>query len=106
MRNTVRSASAQACGALQSQNPRSWARVHTQTAGCSLTAQQPYNMCAHRDQALRRCSAQQSLHTNSLDEAGRCHGICGHHRAAHQQIIAHERVANTVDALGSYLSKL
>jgi methylmalonyl-CoA mutase, N-terminal domain len=53
-------------------NPRSWAlRFHAQTAGCSLTAQQPYNNVART--ALQALAAvlggTQSLHTNSLDEA-------------------------------------
>src|SRR5208282_5278944 len=53
-------------------NPRSWAlRFHTQTAGCSLTAQQPYNNVVRT--ALQALAAvmggTQSLHTNSLDEA-------------------------------------
>src|ERR1700746_4103062 len=55
-----------------SKSPRSWAlRFHTQTAGCSLTAQQPYNNVVRT--ALQALSAvlggTQSLHTNSLDEA-------------------------------------
>src|SRR5271163_3472315 len=50
-------------------NPRSWAlRFHTQTAGCSLTAQQPYNNVVRT--ALQALAAvlggTQSLHTNSL----------------------------------------
>src|SRR6202007_1352086 len=54
------------------QNPRSWAlRFHTQTAGCSLTAQQPQNNVVRT--ALQALAAvmggTQSLHTNSLDEA-------------------------------------
>ena len=53
-------------------NPRSWAlRFHTQTAGCSLTAQQPFNNVVRT--ALQALAAvmggTQSLHTNSLDEA-------------------------------------
>ena len=53
-------------------NERSWAlRFHTQTAGCSLTAQQPYNNVVRT--ALQALAAvmggTQSLHTNSLDEA-------------------------------------
>src|SRR5262249_23536584 len=56
----------------KSKNPRSWAlRFHTQTAGCSLTAQQPYNNVVRT--ALQALAAvlggTQSLHTNSLDEA-------------------------------------
>src|SRR5690606_2960133 len=53
-------------------NPRSWMlRFHTQTAGCSLTAQQPYNNIIRTTiQALAAVlGGTQSLHTNSLDEA-------------------------------------
>ena len=53
-------------------NPRSWlCRFHTQTAGCSLTAQQPYNNVVRTTlQALAAVlGGTQSLHTNSLDEA-------------------------------------
>ena len=53
-------------------NARSWAlRFHAQTAGCSLTAQQPYNNVARTAiQALAAVlGGTQSLHTNSLDEA-------------------------------------
>ena len=53
-------------------NPRSWAlRFHSQTAGCSLTAQQPYNNVVRTAvQALAAVlGGTQSLHTNSLDEA-------------------------------------
>src|SRR5438093_5347225 len=56
----------------KSKNPRSWAlRFHTQTAGCSLTAQQPYNNVVRTAiQALAAVlGGTQSLHTNSLDEA-------------------------------------
>jgi methylmalonyl-CoA mutase N-terminal domain/subunit len=49
-------------------NPRSWQlRFHTQTAGVSLTAQQPYNNVVRT--ALQAMGGTQSLHTNSLDEA-------------------------------------
>jgi methylmalonyl-CoA mutase N-terminal domain/subunit len=53
-------------------DPRSWTlRFHAQTAGCSLTAQQPYNNVVRT--ALQALAAvlggTQSLHTNSLDEA-------------------------------------
>jgi methylmalonyl-CoA mutase N-terminal domain/subunit len=56
----------------KAQNPRSWQlRFHTQTAGVSLTAQQPYNNVVRT--ALQEMAAvlggTQSLHTNSLDEA-------------------------------------
>ena len=55
----------------KAQDPRSWwMRFHTQTAGCSLTAQQPYNNIVRT--ALQALAAvlggTQSLHTNSLDE--------------------------------------
>ncbi|MBI2815937.1 MAG: methylmalonyl-CoA mutase family protein [Acidobacteria bacterium] len=53
-------------------NPRSWmCRFHTQTAGCSLTAQQPMNNVVRTTiQALAAVlGGTQSLHTNSLDEA-------------------------------------
>src|ERR1700741_1185387 len=55
----------------KSKNPRTWAlRFHAQTAGCSLTAQQPYNNVVRT--ALQALAAvlggTQSLHTNSLDE--------------------------------------
>src|SRR5579884_1785552 len=53
-------------------DPRSWMlRFHTQTAGCSLTAQQPYNNVIRTTiQALAAVlGGTQSLHTNSLDEA-------------------------------------
>lgn len=53
-------------------DPRSWmCRFHTQTAGCSLTAQQPWNNVMRTTvQALAAVlGGTQSLHTNSLDEA-------------------------------------
>ncbi|MDZ7762265.1 MAG: methylmalonyl-CoA mutase family protein [Desulfovermiculus sp.] len=89
-------------------NERSWwMRFHTQTAGCSLTAQQPYNNVVRT--ALEALSAvlggTQSLHTNSLDEVW-ClptdHAVQIALRT--QQIIAEETgVANTIDPLaGSY----
>ncbi len=86
-------------------NPRSWAlRFHTQTAGCSLTAQQPYNNVVRT--ALQALSGvlggTQSLHTNSLDEAWALPTEFAATIALRtQQIIAHESgVANTVDPLG------
>ena len=86
-------------------NPRSWAlRFHTQTAGCSLTAQQPYNNVVRT--ALQALSAvlggTQSLHTNSLDEAWALPTEFAATIALRtQQIIAHETgVTNTVDPLG------
>jgi methylmalonyl-CoA mutase N-terminal domain/subunit len=89
-------------------NPRSWMlRFHTQTAGVSLTAQQPYNNVVRT--ALQALAAvlggTQSLHTNSLDEALALpteEAVTIALRT--QQIIAHESgVANTADPLaGSY----
>src|ERR1700747_64425 len=89
----------------KSQNPRSWAlRFHAQTAGCSLTAQQPYNNVVRTAiQALAAVlGGTQSLHTNSLDEAWALPTEFAATIALRtQQIIAHETgVANTVDALG------
>ena len=89
-------------------NPRSCAlRFHTQTAGCSLTAQQPFNNVVRT--ALQALSAvlggTQSLHTNSLDEAWALPTEFAATIALRtQQIIAHETgVTNTVDPLaGSY----
>ena len=86
-------------------NPRTWAlRFHTQTAGCSLTAQQPYNNVVRT--ALQAMAAvlggTQSLHTNSLDEAWALPTEFAATIALRtQQIIAHETgVTNTVDPLG------
>src|SRR6202142_359867 len=86
-------------------NPRSWAlRFHTQTAGCSLTAQQPYNNVVRT--ALQALAAvmggTQSLHTNSLDEAWALPTEFAATIALRtQQIIAHESgVTNTADPLG------
>src|ERR1039457_948247 len=86
-------------------SPRSWAlRFHAQTAGCSLTAQQPYNNVVRT--ALQALAAvmggAQSLHTNSLDEAYALPPEFAATLALRtQQIIAHETgVANTVDPLG------
>jgi methylmalonyl-CoA mutase, N-terminal domain len=86
-------------------NQRSLAlRCHAQTAGCSLTAQQPYNNVVRT--ALQALSAvlggTQSLHTNSLDEAWALPTEFAATIALRtQQIIAHETgVANTVDPLG------
>jgi len=89
----------------KSQNPRSWAlRFHSQTAGCSLTAQQPYNNVVRTAiQALAAVlGGTQSLHTNSLDEAWALPTEFAATIALRtQQIIAHETgVTNTVDALG------
>jgi len=86
-------------------NPRSWQlRFHTQTAGVSLTAQQPYNNVVRT--ALQALAAvlggTNSLHTNSLDEAL---ALPTKETATialrTQQIIAHESgVTNVVDPLG------
>jgi methylmalonyl-CoA mutase N-terminal domain/subunit len=88
-----------------SKNPRTWAlRFHSQTAGCSLTAQQPYNNVVRT--ALQALSAvlggTQSLHTNSLDEAWALPTEFAATIALRtQQIIAYETgVTNTVDPLG------
>ena len=89
-------------------NPRSWMlRFHTQTAGCSLTAQQPYNNVVRTAyQALAAVlGGTQSLHTNSLDET---YAIPTEEAVTialrTQQILAEETgVANTIDPLaGSY----
>jgi methylmalonyl-CoA mutase N-terminal domain/subunit len=90
------------------ENPRSWwMRFHTQTAGCSLTAQQPENNIARTAiQALAAVlGGTQSLHTNSTDEALALPSETAVRIALRtQQIIAHESgVTNTVDPLaGSY----
>jgi methylmalonyl-CoA mutase N-terminal domain/subunit len=90
------------------QNPRSWLlRFHTQTAGCSLTAQQPENNVVRTAvQALAAVlGGTQSLHTNSMDEALALPSEKAVHVALRtQQILAHESgVTNTVDPLaGSY----
>ncbi|HEV2424921.1 MAG TPA: methylmalonyl-CoA mutase family protein [Terriglobia bacterium] len=89
-------------------NPRSWlCRFHTQTAGCSLTAQQPYNNVIRTTiQALAGVlGGTQSLHTNSLDEAWALPTESAVTLALRtQQVIAHESgVPHTVDPLaGSY----
>ena len=84
---------------------RSWAlRFHTQTAGCSLTAQQPYNNVVRT--ALQALAAvmggTQSLHTNSLDEAWALPTEAAATIALRtQQIVAYETgVTNTADPLG------
>jgi methylmalonyl-CoA mutase N-terminal domain/subunit len=84
---------------------RSWAlRFHSQTAGCSLTAQQPYNNVVRTAiQALAAVlGGTQSLHTNSLDEAWALPTEFAATLALRtQQVIAHESgVTNTVDPLG------
>src|SRR6516162_3095222 len=89
----------------KARNPRSWAlRFHTQTAGCSLTAQQPMNNVVRTAiQALAGVlGGTQSLHTNSLDEAWALPTEFAATIALRtQQVIAHETgVTNTVDPLG------
>ncbi len=86
-------------------DPRSWLmRFHTQTAGCSLTAQQPeINIVRTTVQALAAVmGGTQSLHTNSMDEALALPSEKAVKIALRtQQIIAHESgVANTIDPLG------
>jgi methylmalonyl-CoA mutase N-terminal domain/subunit len=79
-------------------------RFHAQTAGCSLTWQQPYNNVVRT--ALQAMAAvlggAQSLHTNSLDEA---YALPGEHAVTialrTQQVLAYEtRVTDTPDPLG------
>jgi methylmalonyl-CoA mutase N-terminal domain/subunit len=87
------------------QDPRSWMlRFHTQTAGCSLTAQQPVNNVVRTTlQALAAVlGGTQSLHTNSLDETLALPTEENARIALRtQQIIAHESgVINSVDPLG------
>ncbi|HXF85296.1 MAG TPA: methylmalonyl-CoA mutase family protein [Anaerolineales bacterium] len=89
----------------KAKNPRSWLmRFHTQTAGVSLTAQQPMNNVVRvAIQALAAVlGGTQSLHTNSLDEALALPSEQAVTIALRtQQIIAEESgVANTVDPLG------
>jgi methylmalonyl-CoA mutase N-terminal domain/subunit len=89
----------------KARNPRSAIlRFHTQTAGCSLTAQQPYNNVVRvAIQALAAVmGGTQSLHTNALDESLALpteHAVRVALRT--QQILAHETgIANTPDPLG------
>lgn len=86
-------------------DPRSWLlRTHAQTAGCALTAQQPYNNVVRvAIQALAAVlGGAQSLHTNALDETL----ALPTEKAATialrtQQIIAHETgVTQTIDPVG------
>ncbi|HEX2832408.1 MAG TPA: methylmalonyl-CoA mutase family protein [Thermoanaerobaculia bacterium] len=86
-------------------DPRSWQlRFHTQTAGASLTGQQPYNNIVRVTvQALAAIlGGTQSLHTNSLDETLALPTEQAARIALRtQQILAHESgVINTVDPLG------
>jgi methylmalonyl-CoA mutase N-terminal domain/subunit len=89
-------------------DPRSWwLRFHTQTAGCSLTAQQPENNIVRTTiQALAAVlGGTQSLHTNSMDEALALPSELAARIALRtQQVIAHESgVTNSIDPLaGSY----
>jgi methylmalonyl-CoA mutase N-terminal domain/subunit len=94
-------------------NPRSWLmRFHTQTAGVSLTAQQPeVNIVRTALEALAAVlGGTQSLHTNSFDEALALpteHAVKIALRT--QQVIAHETgVVNAIDPLGGsyYLEEL
>ncbi len=85
--------------------PRSWLmRFHTQTAGVSLTAQQPLNNIVRTAiEALAGVlGGTQSLHTNSYDEALALPSEEAVRIALRtQQVIAHETgVANTIDPLG------
>src|SRR6202022_1892082 len=92
----------------KARNPRSWMlRFHTQTAGSTLTAQQPENNIVRT--ALQAMAAvlggTQSLHTNSYDEALALPTEQAARIALRtQQVLAHESgVAQTVDPLaGSY----
>lgn len=86
-------------------NPKSWMmRFHTQTAGCTLTAQQPYNNVVRvAYQALAAVmGGTQSLHTNSMDETLALpteEAVKISLRT--QQVLAHETgVTDTVDPLG------
>jgi methylmalonyl-CoA mutase N-terminal domain/subunit len=89
-------------------NPRSmWMRMHIQTSGCTLTAQQPLNNITRTTiQALSAVlGGTQSLHTNSFDEALALPSEEAVRVALRtQQIVAHESGAtDTIDPLaGSY----
>ncbi len=94
-------------------NPRSWLmRFHTQTAGVSLTAQQPeVNIVRTALEALAAVlGGTQSLHTNSFDEALALPTEDAVRIALRtQQVIAHETgVVNSIDPLGGsyYLEQL
>lgn len=92
----------------KAKDERSWLmRFHTQTAGCSLTAQQPENNIVRTAfQALAGVlGGTQSLHTNSMDETYALPSEKAVKIALRtQQLVAHETgVANTIDPLaGSY----
>lgn len=97
----------------KAQNPRSWTfRFHTQTAGSTLTAQQPnVNIVRVTIQALAAVlGGTQSLHTNSRDEALALPTEASALIALRtQQVLAHESgAANSVDPLGGsyYLENL
>ena len=81
-----------------------WLRFHTQTAGSTLTAQQPdVNVVRVAIQALAAvCGGTQSLHTNSRDEAlGLPTAAAARLALRTQQVIAHESgVADAADPLG------
>jgi methylmalonyl-CoA mutase N-terminal domain/subunit len=92
----------------RAKNPRSWwLRFHTQTAGCSLTHQQPYNNIIRTTTSALAAvlGGTQSLHTNSFDEE---YALPTEFAATialrTQQILAEETgVVNTIDPLaGSY----
>ena len=92
-------------GRFGARNPRSWTlRTHVQTAGCSLTAQQPYNNVVRVTvQAMAAAlGGTQSLHTNSLDETLALPSEDSVRIALRtQQIVAEESgVTNTIDPLG------
>jgi methylmalonyl-CoA mutase N-terminal domain/subunit len=100
-------------GRYGARNPRSWLmRFHTQTAGVSLTAQQPeVNIVRTALEALAAVlGGTQSLHTNSFDEALALPTENAVRLALRtQQVIAHETgVVNTIDPLGGsyYLEDL
>jgi methylmalonyl-CoA mutase N-terminal domain/subunit len=89
----------------KAKDPRSWwLRFHTQTAGCSLTAQQPFNNVVRTTtEALAAVlGGTQSLHTNSLDEVLALPSDFAVNIALRtQQVIAEETgVINTIDPLG------
>jgi methylmalonyl-CoA mutase N-terminal domain/subunit len=97
----------------KAKSPRSWlCRFHVQTAGCSLTAQQPeLNIVRTALEALSGVlGGCQSLHTNSMDEALALPSEKAVEIALRtQQIIAHESgVPNVIDPLGGsyYVEKL
>jgi methylmalonyl-CoA mutase N-terminal domain/subunit len=97
----------------KAKNPRSWlCRFHVQTAGCSLTAQQPeLNIVRTALEALSGVlGGCQSLHTNSMDEALALPSEKAVEIALRtQQVIAFESgVANVIDPLGGsyYVEKL